>query len=102
MRYEERKNNIRIVISRGEDDFSCLFGNGTQIRYIGLEYHPTNINPFLTGSGRSPTGLPVVANIVSGDTDPSIGLSLTVTLLPLGTLQYMLIGLNIILVKKVK
>ena len=32
MRYEERKNNIRIVISRGEDDFSCLFGNGTQIR----------------------------------------------------------------------
>ena len=32
MRYEPRKNDVRILISRGEDDFSCLFGNGTQIR----------------------------------------------------------------------
>lgn len=32
MSYEPRKNDVRIAVSRGDKDFGCLFGNGTQMR----------------------------------------------------------------------
>lgn len=30
--YEKRNNDVRVEVSRGDNDFACLFGNGTQIR----------------------------------------------------------------------